>query len=259
MNCAALNENLLDDEMFGHEDGAYTGTKGARKGRFEHAHGGTLFLDEIGDMPLTLQAKLLRALENGEIVRIGANDPIKVDVRIIAATNKDLQKEVDAGRFRQDLFFRLKVGTVKLPALREHREDVPQLVAHFLKDFAKRYNKPVPKVAPGVWKSFEGYDWPGNVRELRNLLDSMMVLDLDGELGLDDFPEDAGTSATTAASGSDHLVGRPLEEVERYYMTKALELTGGNREEAAKMLKISERTMYRKLQEWKKEGEKPTE
>ncbi|MFM8272288.1 MAG: sigma-54-dependent transcriptional regulator, partial [Gemmata sp.] len=170
MNCAALNENLLDDEMFGHEDGSFTGSKGARKGRFEHAHGGTLFLDEIGDMPLSLQAKLLRALENGEIVRIGANDPVKVDVRIIAATNKDLQKEVDAGKFRQDLYFRLKVGTVKLPALREHREDVPQLVAHFLKEFAKRYSKPVPKVSPVVWKSFEGYDWPGNVRELRNLL-----------------------------------------------------------------------------------------
>ncbi|MBP3959758.1 sigma-54-dependent Fis family transcriptional regulator [Gemmata sp. G18] len=264
MNCAALNENLLDDEMFGHEDGAYTGTKGARKGRFEHAHGGTLFLDEIGDMPLTLQAKLLRALENGEIVRIGANDPIKVDVRIIAATNKDLQKEVDAGRFRQDLYFRLKVGTIKLPPLREHREDIPQLVSHFLKDFAKRYNKPVPKVSPNVWKAFEGYDWPGNVRELRNLLDSMMVLDLDGELTPDDFPEDAGVkpagaTSTTTATGPDHLIGRPLEDVERYYMEKALDLTAGNREEAAKMLKISERTMYRKLQEWKKEGEKPAE
>ena len=121
LNCAALNENLLDDEMFGHEDGAYTGSKGQRKGRFEHAHGGTLFLDEIGDMPLSLQAKLLRVLENGEVVRIGANDPIKVDVRIIAATNKDIQKEVDSGRFRQDLFFRLKVGTIRLPALRERQ------------------------------------------------------------------------------------------------------------------------------------------
>jgi len=261
MNCAALNENLLDDEMFGHEDGSFTGSKGARKGRFEYAHGGTLFLDEVGDMPLSLQAKLLRALENGEVVRIGANEPVKVDVRIIAATNKDLQKEVEAGRFRQDLYFRLKVGTVKLPSLREHREDVPQLVAHFLKEFAKRYAKPVPRVAPTVWKALEAHDWPGNVRELRNLIDSMMVLDHDGELGPDDFPEEAGvkppgTAAGTGASGADHLIGRPLEEVERYYMEKALELTSGNREEAAKMLAISERTMYRKLQEWKKEAEK---
>jgi two-component system response regulator HydG len=261
MNCAALNENLLDDEMFGHIDGAFTGSKGARKGRFEHADGGTLFLDEVGDMPLALQAKLLRALEGGEVIRIGANDPVKVDVRIIAATNKDLQKEVEVGRFRQDLYFRLKVGTVKLPPLREHREDVPQLVAHFLKEFAKRYNRPVPKVAPVVWKALESHDWPGNVRELRNLLDSMMVLDQDGELTPDDFPEDAGVKPLGApapgpASGPDHLIGRPLEEVERYYMEKALELTGGNREEAAKMLAISERTMYRKLQEWKKEGGK---
>jgi two-component system, NtrC family, response regulator HydG len=261
MNCAALNENLLDDEMFGHVDGAFTGSKGARKGRFEHADGGTLFLDEVGDMPLSLQAKLLRALEGGEVIRIGANDPVKVDVRIIAATNKELQKEVDAGRFRQDLYYRLKVGTVKLPALREHREDVPQLVQHFLKDFAKRYGKPVPKVSPAVWKALEGYDWPGNVRELRNLLDSMTVLDQDGELAPDDFPEDAGvkplgSGAPSAASGADQLVGRPLDEVERYYMERALELTNGNREEAAKLLKISPRTMYRNLSEWKKEGDK---
>jgi len=263
LNCAAMNENLLDDELFGHEDGAFTGAKGQRKGRFEHAHGGTLFLDEVGDMPLALQAKLLRALENGEVVRIGANDPIRVDVRIIAATNKDIQKEVDTGRFRQDLFYRLKVGTVKLPPLRERREDIPQLVAHFLKEFAKRYGKPVPKVSPAVWKALETHEWSGNVRELRNLLDSMIVLDLDGELTPEDFPEDTGMklhgTSPSPASGPDHLIGRPLEEVERYYMEKALELTGSNREEAAKMLNISERTMYRKLQEWKKEGEKKPE
>ena len=262
VNCAGLNENLLDDEMFGHEDGAFTGAKGRRAGRFEHASGGTLFLDEIGDMPLALQAKLLRALENGEVVRIGANDPIKVDVRVIAATNKDLQKEVDAGRFRQDLYFRLKVGTVKLPPLRERREDIPQLAAHFLRDLAKRYGKPVPKVSAAVWKAFEGYDWPGNVRELRNLLDSMMLLDGDGELGPDDVPEDAGVKpagagGARAADGPDHLIGRPLEEVERYYIEKALEVTGNNREEAARRLNISERTLYRKLQEWKKEDDKP--
>ena len=264
MNCAALNENLLDDEMFGHVDGAFTGSKGARKGRFEHANGGTLFLDEVGDMPLSLQAKLLRALEGGEVIRIGANDPVNVDVRIIAATNKDLQKEVDAGRFRQDLFFRLKVGTVKLPPLREHREDVPQLVAHFLKDFAKRYGKPVPRVSPAVWKALDTHDWPGNVRELRNLLDSMMVLDQDGELSPDDFPEDAGVKppggpSTSGTAGSDQLIGRPLEEVERFYMEKALELTGGSREEAARRLGISERTMYRKINEWKKDADTLTD
>lgn len=265
LNCAALNENLLDDEMFGHEEGAYTGSKGSRKGRFEHAHGGTLFLDEVGDMPLTLQAKLLRVLENGEVVRIGANDPVKVDVRIISATNKDLWKEVEAGRFRRDLFFRLKVGTIKLPALRERKEDIVQLGIHFLKELAKRHGKPVPRVAAALWKAFEGYDWPGNVRELKNLLDTMLILDQDGELTLADLPEDAGVrphgipggSATTG--GPDHLIGRPLEEVERYYTEKALEIAKGNREEAAKLLGIAERTLYRKLQDWKKEAERKSE
>jgi len=261
MNCAALNENLLDDEMFGHEEGSFTGAKGQRKGRFEYAHGGTLFLDEIGDMPLSLQAKLLRVLENGEVIRIGANAPVKVDVRLIAATNKDLQKEVEAGRFRQDLYFRLYVGRIWLPNLRERKEDIPQLGAHFLRELAKKHGKPVPKVAAAVWKAFENYDWPGNVRELKNLIENMLVLDLDGELTLDDLPEDAGvrphgiSGARPAAGGSDHLVGRPLEEVERYYIEKGLELTRGNREEAAKLLGIAERTLYRKLQEWKKEAD----
>ncbi|HTK75683.1 MAG TPA: sigma-54 dependent transcriptional regulator, partial [Gemmataceae bacterium] len=143
MNCTALNENLLDDELFGHEPGAFTGADRLRKGRFEHANGGTLFLDEVGDMPLTLQAKLLRVLENGEVFRIGSNDPIKVDVRLISATNRDLEVMISEGKFRRDLYFRLKVGTVKLPALRERREDIPLLTAHFLKEFNTRHGKQV--------------------------------------------------------------------------------------------------------------------
>lgn len=259
MNCAALNENLLDDEMFGHEDGSFTGSKGQRKGRFEFANGGTLFLDEVGDMPLPLQAKLLRVLDNGEIVRIGSNDPIKVDVRIIAATNRDLDAAVKDGKFRLDLFHRLKVGTVRLPPLRERKEDIPQLGAHFLKECAKKHGKNVDRIAAAVWKAFENYDWPGNVRELRNLIDSMVVLDLDGELTLDDLPEDAGIrpsglpGSSVSSSGPDQLIGKPLADVERYYMEKALELTKGNREEAAALLGIGERTLYRKIQEWKKD------
>jgi two-component system response regulator HydG len=260
MNCAALNENLLDDEMFGHEEGSFTGAKGRRQGRFEYANGGTLFLDEVGDMPLPLQAKLLRVLDNGEVVRIGANDPIKVDVRIVAATNRDLDAAVKDGKFRLDLFHRLKVGTVRLPPLRDRKEDLPQLGAHFLKESTRKHGKPVGRIAPAVWKAFEGYDWPGNVRELRNLIDSMVVLDLDGELTLDDLPEDAGIRPSglpggPAVGGPDHLIGKPLADVERYYMEKALELTRGNREEAAALLGIGERTLYRKLQEWKKEAE----
>ena len=262
LNCAALNENLLDDDMFGHEEGAFTGAKGSRKGRFEYANGGTLFLDEVGDMPLALQAKLLRVLENGEVIRIGANEPIRVDVRIITATNRDLDAAVRDGKFRLDLFHRLKVGVIRLPSLRERKEDIPQLAVHFLKDLAKRHGKPVPKVAASVWRAFEAHDWPGNVRELRNLLDSMIVLDLDGELTLDDLPEDAGirpsglSGGPVQATSADHLIGRPLEEVERYYMEKALEMTRGNREEAARMLAIGERTLYRKIQQWKEEGGK---
>ena len=260
MNCAALNENLLDDEMFGHEEGSFTGAKGARKGRFEHAHGGTLFLDEIGDMPLSLQAKLLRALENGEVVRIGANDPVKVDVRLIAATNRNLEQMVEEGKFRRDLYHRLKVGVVRMPALRDHRDDLPVLTDHFVKELSRRYGKPLGNPTERVRKAFAEYGWPGNVRELKNLLESMAVLDSDGVLGWDDLPEDAGPLTAgggggTAASGADGLIGRPLAEVERYYTERALELTGGNREEAATLLGIGERTLYRNLQKWKKEDD----
>ena len=254
MNCAALNENLLDDEMFGHESGAFTGADKMRKGRFEYANGGTLFLDEIGDMPLALQAKLLRVLENGEVSRIGSNDSIKVDVRLIAATNRDLEKMIADGKFRQDLYFRLKVGILRLPALRERSKDIPILTMHFLKEFCQRHGKKVERVADGLWRTFTAYSWPGNVRELRNQIESMVVVDSDGIIGLDDLTEGdwlKPSSDQTAASGSDFLIGRPLREVERYYMEKALEMAGGNREEAAHMLGIGERTLYRSIQDWK--------
>ena len=259
VNCAALNDNLLDDEMFGHEEGSYTGARGSRKGRFEFATGGTLFLDEIGDMPPSLQAKLLRVLENGEVVRIGANEPIKVDVRVVAATNRDLDAMVEEGRFRRDLFHRLKVGVVRLPALRERRDDLPLLVNHFLTELAAKYKRGVPAVAEPVRRALGNYAWPGNVRELRNALESMLILDADNVLGTDDLPEDAGPVppiqlALPAAATGDPLLGRSLDEIERHYIERALELTGGNREAAAERLKISERTLYRKLQEWKRGG-----
>src|SRR5947207_2649111 len=187
MNCTALNENLLEDELFGHEPGSYTGADRLRKGRFEHANGGTLFLDEVGDMPPNLQAKLLRVLENQEVFRIGSNEPIKVNVRLISATNCDLEGAVAAGTFRQDLYYRLKVLTVKLPPLRERRQDIPLLANHFLKEFNERHGKQVKSIAEPVRKAMATYDWPGNVRELRNLIESMVVQDLDGVLGLDDW------------------------------------------------------------------------
>jgi two-component system response regulator HydG len=256
LNCTALNENLLDDELFGHEAGAYTGADRLRKGKFEYANGGTLFLDEVGDMPLALQAKLLRVLENGEVTRIGSNEPIRVNVRVLSATHRDLEAAVAAGKFRQDLFFRLKVVTVRLPALRERREDIPLLAAHFIKESCARHGKSVPGgLSEPVRRAMALYDWPGNVRELRNLVDSMVVQDTDGTLDMDDIQETEPLrslrSSEAPPAGANGLVGRPLAEVERYYSERALELTHGNREEAAKLLGIGERTLYRNIQEWK--------
>jgi two-component system response regulator HydG len=255
MNCTALNENLLEDELFGHEAGSFTGADRVRKGRFEHAHGGTLFLDEVGDMPPALQAKLLRVLENQEVFRIGSNEAIKVNVRLLSATNRDLAAAVAAGEFRQDLYYRLKVVTVKLPPLRERREDIPLLAAHFTKEFNQRHGKRVTSIAESVRKSMAAYDWPGNVRELRNLVESMVVQDHDGVLGPDDMHDGEGLPGAALAAGQasspGNLVGRPLNEVERYYIAQALQLTNGNREEAARMLGIGERTLYRIIQDWK--------
>jgi two-component system response regulator HydG len=255
MNCTALNENLLEDELFGHEPGAFTGADRLRKGRFEHANGGTLFLDEVGDMPPVLQAKLLRVLENQEVFRIGSNEPIKVNVRLLSATNRDLEAAVAAGTFRQDLYFRLKVITVNLPPLRERREDIPLLAAHFIKEFNQRHGKQVTGVAELVRRAMATYPWPGNVRELRNQIESMVVQDQDGILGMDDTQE--GDSLRRLQSAGDHaagpanLVGRPLTEIERYYIEQTLDLTKGNREEAARVLAIGERTLYRVIQDWK--------
>jgi two-component system response regulator HydG len=254
LNCTALNENLLDDELFGHEAGAYTGADKMRKGRFEYANGGTLFLDEIGDMPLGLQAKLLRVLENNEVFRIGSNEPIKVNVRVISATHRDLKAAVAEGIFREDLYQRLKVVTIHLPPLRERREDIKLLVAHFLKESNSAHGKRVARVAEPVMRAMMGYAWPGNVRELRNFIDSGDVLDVDGELGLDDVQDSdvlaSASGADVAPSGATNLIGRPLVEVERYCIQEALKLTAGKREEAARMLGIGERTLYRTLKEW---------
>ncbi|GIW78683.1 MAG: hypothetical protein KatS3mg105_0490 [Gemmatales bacterium] len=255
MNCTAINENLLEDELFGHEPGAFTGADRLRKGRFEHANGGTLFLDEIGDMPLTLQAKLLRVLEDQQVFRIGSNEPIKVNVRLISATHRDLEAAIAAGTFRQDLYFRIKVATIKLPPIRERREDIPLLTAHFIKEFNQKYEKQVKGVAEPVRKALLQYDWPGNVRELRNLIETMVVQDADQVLGLDDL-KDAVPSGRfplpdNHRAGPANLVGRPLAEIDRYYIEQTLELAHGNREEAARILGIGERTLYRIMQDWK--------
>lgn len=257
MNCTALNENLLDDELFGHEPGAFTGADKLRKGRFEYANGGTLFLDEIGDMPPMLQAKLLRVLENDEVYRIGSNEPIKVNVRLVSATHRDLEAEVKAGRFRHDLYHRLKVVAVTLPPLRERRDDIPLLTAHFIKEFNARHGKSVSlRPTEVIQRAFHDYAWPGNVRELKNTIESMIVLDCDNVLGVEDLQEGEaiivpGPRPASPAGAVDDLVGRPLAEIERHFIEQTLKRTGGNREEAARMLGIGERTVYRCIQEWK--------
>ena len=252
VNCAAFAESLIESELFGHERGAFTGADRVRIGKFEYASGGTLFLDEVGDMPLSTQVKLLRVLEHGEIVRLGSNEPIKVNVRIISATNRDLQELVEQGKFRHDLYYRLKVASVRLPPLRERMEDIPLLIEHFLKELTAKHGRAIRAIAPSVRRLFMRYDWPGNVRELRNVLESMIVVDMDGVLGEDDLAETGFPLQETGHPPSEEasLIGKPLDEVERWYIMKALELTRGNREEAARLLQIGERTLYRKIKRY---------
>jgi two-component system, NtrC family, response regulator HydG len=260
VNCAALSEGILESELFGHEKGAFTGADRMRKGRFEFANNGTLFLDEVGDLPASTQIKLLRVLESREIMRVGSNEGIKVNVRLISATNREIEQLVKEGKFRQDLYYRLKVVTIQLPPLRERRSDIPVLVKRFMEDFAASYDRPEPTISNAAMRVLQSYDWPGNVRELRNVMESMFVVDVDGRLDLEDIPEEIlghqGRLATTVAE--DSLIGRPLDEVEAYYIEQALKQTGGNREDAARMLGIGERTLYRKIDEYRIPAPKST-
>jgi two-component system response regulator HydG len=253
LNCAALSENILESELFGHVKGAFTGADRERKGRFEHANGGTLFLDEVGDIPLSTQVKLLRVLEEGEIVRVGTNEPVKVNVRLISATNRDLSEALSSGAFRQDLYHRLKVVSIKLPDLRSRREDIPLLIDYFLKELTASHSKPVRSISAAARKALMAYHWPGNVRELKNTIESMVVMDSDGTLDLDDLPEEitgSGQPQPDVAPGTLPLLGRTLEEVERHYILETLRITSGNREEAARLLGIGARTLYRKLKDY---------
>lgn len=252
LNCAAVAENLVESELFGHVQGAYTDARADRMGAFEYANGGTLFLDEVGDMPLATQTKLLRVLEENQITRVGDNKPVKVNVRVISATNRSLEKAIEEGRFRRDLYYRLKVVTVALPSLAERREDIVPLVDHFRKQFAKKHHKPVKAVSPAVTRAFFGYDWPGNIRQLRNAVETMVVLDIDGILDVDDLPPELADAPEqlAASEGPAGLVGQPLAEIERWAIEETLKLSNGNREEAARILGIGARTLYRKLEKY---------
>ncbi|MGQ0635725.1 MAG: sigma-54-dependent transcriptional regulator [Planctomycetaceae bacterium] len=260
LNISALSESILESELFGHEKGSFTGAERRRIGQFEYANGGTLFLDEVGEMPMNTQIKLLRVLEDGQLTRVGANEPIRVNVRLVAATNADLKDMVAKGSFRTDLYHRLNVVNIVLPPLRERKPDIPLLMDYFLREMMARHGKQVSGFSKAAQNAMLAYDWPGNIRQLRNTVERMVVVDLDGLLDVDDLPDDipplhaTPAEATRAASldgrSQDALVGRPLEEVERFYIEKALELTGGKRDEAATLLGIGERTLYRKIKEW---------
>ena len=264
LNCAAIAENLVESELFGHVKGAYTDAANDRMGAFEYASGGTLFLDEIGDMPQQTQIKLLRVLEDQQVTRVGDNKHIKVNIRLVSATNRNLEDSIKAGTFRNDLYYRLKVVTIHLPALRERRDDIVPLTDHFRRQFAKRHHKTIKGIAPAVTRKLFSYDWPGNVRQLRNAVETMVVLDVDGTLDLDDLPPELteveeAASGTTALGGPVELIGRSMDDIERWAIEQTLTLTGGNREEAARILNIGARTLYRKLEKYQGKAETPEE
>ncbi|PHQ33088.1 MULTISPECIES: sigma-54-dependent transcriptional regulator [Rhodopirellula] len=262
LNTRAVSENLVESELFGHVKGSFTDAVSDREGAFEYANGGSLFLDEVGDMPMSTQIKLLRVLEESQITRVGGNKSIKVNVRLISATNRPLEEMIDAGTFRNDLYFRLKVVTIELPPLRERRDDVIALMDHFRKMFLRRHGKSSAHFTPAVTKKFFAYDWPGNIRQLRNFVETMVVLDTDGSLDEDDLPpeliddapqEGEESQGPALIEGNMNFVGRPLAEIERWAIEETLKLTGNNREEAAKILQIGARTLYRRLDQYKKD------
>jgi two-component system response regulator HydG len=251
VNCAALSEGLIESELFGHVKGAFTGAVAHKEGRVVYADGGTLFLDEVGDMPLATQAKLLRVLETREVQPVGGNQVQKVDVRLVAATNRDLEQMVREGMFREDLLYRLQVVTLRLPSLRERKSDIPMLIDHFIAELAREHGRAVRGVSPEARTLLVRHDWPGNVRELRNVIESMVLLARGDTLGTDDLPEAVrrGGPAEHGAGGYE-LAGRSLAEVERELIRANLALLDGNREKTARALGIGERTLYRKIKEY---------
>jgi DNA-binding NtrC family response regulator len=250
-NAAGQSETLLEDQLFGHVRGAFTGADRDREGVFEYADGGTLFLDEIGDMPLTMQAKLLRVLETGEIVRLGSNEPRKTDVRFVSATNQDMKAMVSNGKFRDDLYFRIKGTEIHVPPLRERREDVPRLVNHAAGRFAVELGRPVPTITEPAMMRLISYAWPGNVRELLNVVQRMIVMSDGNVIDVRHVPEEIRSpDAADDSCSVGSLAGVGLDKLEKEAIRQTLAMTGGNREQAANLLGIGERTLYRKLREY---------
>jgi DNA-binding NtrC family response regulator len=253
INVAAVPATLVESELFGHVRGAFTGATDKRMGRFEQADAGTLFIDEIGDFELGLQAKLLRVLETMTLTPVGGHEDRKVNVRVLAATSRDIRKMVQEGTFREDLYYRLNVIPINLPPLRDRPDDIPMLVDHFLRDIAASKGTPPRRISPEVMRRFQSYRWPGNVRELRNVLEQMMVL-AEGEVLTErDLPDQVAESAHIAPNPSEIPTGLTMDELEKLAITKALDQCAGNRTHAANRLGISVRTLQRKLQQYKLE------
>jgi DNA-binding NtrC family response regulator len=262
INCAAIPKTLMESELFGYDKGAFTGAVGAKPGRFELAHGGTLFLDEIGEIPVEMQVKLLRVLQESEFERVGGIKTIKVDVRLVTATNRDLLEEIAAGNFREDLFYRLNVVPIQIPPLRERREDIPLLAEHFIAKFNERLKKQIVSISPEAVAELVGYNWPGNIRELENLMERTILFCEGPEIRVSDLPPEivgaapapasavAGEGEPRPAAGSlKEAVRAETERVERELIQRALDATGGNVTQAARKLKISRKSLQTKMKE----------
>ncbi|MFN2501161.1 MAG: sigma 54-interacting transcriptional regulator [Pyrinomonadaceae bacterium] len=266
INCGAIPETLLESELFGHEKGAFTDARNQRQGRFEEANGGTLFLDEIGEMSLQAQVRLLRVLQDGELTRVGGKQVLKTDVRVIAATNTDLEKAVETGTFRKDLFYRLSVFPISLPPLRERVEDIHLLVFHFLEEYKKKSGRFISGISKECMRAFISYSWPGNVRELENAIERAVIIASGRQIELDDLPEAIARNAfaefalvrqeRAAAAGAGRPIGLQIElpaeldEIEKQVITATLEYTDGDKSRAARLLNIGRKTLYRKLEQF---------
>jgi two-component system NtrC family response regulator/two-component system response regulator HydG len=247
VNCAALSESLLESELFGHEKGSFTGAVGRREGRFERADGGTLFLDEIEEISPAIQVKLLRVLQSREFERVGGSETVKVDIRLVAATNRDLAAEVKAGRFREDLYYRLNVVAVTLPPLRERKGDLPALVSHFLKRFTVSYGKAINGLAPGTLNALMAHSWPGNIRELENAIERAVVMAHGTELTTDDLPP---AILGPRPDGAVFVPGATLAQIERQAILQTLEMVNGSTARTAEVLGISIRKVQYRLNEY---------
>jgi DNA-binding NtrC family response regulator len=265
INCGAIPETLLESELFGHEKGAFTDARAQRQGRFEEASGGTLFLDEIGEMSLQAQVRLLRVLQDGEFTRVGGKKVLKTDVRVIAATNIDLESAVEGGTFRKDLYYRLSVFPISLPPLRERAEDIHLLVLHFLESYKNKTGRFVSGIAKDAMRALVNYEWPGNVREVENAIERAVIIAAGRQIELDDLPEAIRRaangeayarleriSAAEAGRGSGLNITLPstMDDVERQMIEATLDYTDGDKSEAARLLNIGRKTLYRKLEQY---------